>query len=316
MCPDLITVVGSTPLGESNNLIICKVKGGLGNQFFQYAAGFALSQHFGRQLKLDLSGYSENDGKAAHRDADILDFLISTPIADPSEVARVKNRFGLFSRIIRYSKTRLLRQYFIGWHPEIFTGPVPNYLEGYFQSEKYFLDLFHILRLKFTLHPTLSEEINSLIYLIDNMSSPISLHIRRGDYISNRHAARIFNVCNETYYYKALSYFYDFIGEEFELVVFTDDPDWARSKVKHQGPTFFACDFRSSNGLRLRPSQELALMSRCSHHIVPNSTFSWWGAYLGLNPKKVIVAPSVWTLSNQEDYLDIVPSSWVRISPT
>tara|TARA_R110000824_G_scaffold185608_7_gene366597 strand:- start:1345 stop:2028 length:684 start_codon:yes stop_codon:yes gene_type:complete len=157
-------------------------------------------------------------------------------------------------------------------------------LFGYYQSEKYFKDAEETIRKEFTFrHPKITENVDA-----------ISLHVRRGDYLNlvDDHP-----VCPVTYYTKALE-----LLPDKNVIVFSDDIEWCKK-------TFKGSKFQFSEGRS--PSEDIEYMSRCSHHVIANSSFSWWGAWLGHNENKIVIAPKRWFGKNKEyDTKDLYCSGW------
>lgn len=163
-------------------------------------------------------------------------------------------------------------------------------LGGYFQSEKYFKHIENEIRQDFTFN---NQLLNFCQKIIEEFENCISIHIRRTDFIP-------INMCLDIdYYLKGLKYF-----DNEKVIVFSDDIEWCKNQEIFQSERFFISPFENN-------SIDLCLMTLCSGHIIANSTFSWWGAWLS-NSKK-IVAPSKWYSKTKEDTKDIVPESWIKI---
>jgi hypothetical protein len=170
------------------------------------------------------------------------------------------------------------------------TGPTS--LEGYFQSERYFLHCADEVRHYFTPHPDLLERLWR-DYGDELGLGPCSLHVRRGDYLDSRG------------YFTLPQNYYDYTMSRFDgstrFLVFSDDPEWCRSAIR--------------GNCRIIAGQpdflDLFLMAQCRHHIVANSSFSWWGAWLNPRPDKIVWAPGRWFAGKKESR-DRVPESWQR----
>lgn len=289
-------------------MIIVRLNGGLGNQLFQYAAGYSLAVKNNDILKIDISGYeAHKNQKQIYRNLDISDFSISAAIASPEEINKSKNPLSYFSKALRLIKQKILKLYFIDWHPKILDQVGDVYLDGYFQTEKYFIDRVDSILQEFTLKTEFYQSIEPLIRDIQCNPISVSLHIRRGDFVEDPKARQHHLVCDVAYYERAISS----LQKKFpnlHLYIFSDDPDW----VKENLPLFVDATFISSgkgaNNL-LRPSQELVLMSKCHHHIISNSSFSWWGAYLNRLPEKFVLAPDIWN-KGPTSQPNILPDDW------
>jgi hypothetical protein len=289
-------------------LIIVRLNGGLGNQLFQYAAGYSLSIKNNDELKIDTEGYqSYANQKQIYRNLDIADFLISATIASQEEINKAKNPWGALSKAVRFIKQKLLKQYYIDWHPEILNHVGKVYLDGYFQTEKYFIDRIDSIRQQFTLKPELYKAIDLAIKDIKTKPISVSLHIRRGDYAEDPKTRQYHLVCDIAYYVRAISVFQKKF-QDLHLYIFSDDPDWVKESLPLSVEATFISSGKGSANY-LRPSQELVLMSKCDHHIISNSSFSWWGAYLNESPGKLVLAPNLWN-RGKTPQPNILPGSW------
>ncbi len=287
--------------------------GGLGNQLFQYAAGVALSIKNECELKIDLSAFENQHGlQNTIRNHDILHFTLSAQIADSQEASALRNPLGCVSRASRLVRQKIFKQYYSDWHPNILGRRGNIYLEGYFQCEKYFLNYFSQLSKELTLREEFSSSIAEWKQILSTFNKPVSLHVRRGDYVSDPRTSALHNICTADYYHKAIKEMRSRISD-FTLVIFSDDVEWVRENLSLGEEAVYVSGSKAQTGLPLLPSQELILMSRCSHHIISNSTFSWWGAYLNKRHEKIVVAPSLWNRSRVDKHNNILPSTWLRI---
>lgn len=291
-------------------MIIVRINGGLGNQLFQYAAGCSLAIKNNDILKIDISGYQSGKNQIQiYRNLDIADFSISAAIANSEEVQKTKNRWGYFSKVLRLFRQKVLKIYYVDWHPVILNQVGNIYLDGYFQSEKYFLGRVDRILEEFTLKADLYQEIEPIVKIIQTKPISVSMHIRRGDYAENPKTMQHHLVCDVGYYERAISY----MQQKFpnlHLFIFSDDPDWVKQNLAYP---FHSTFISSHKGLEnpLKPSQELVLMSKCNHHILSNSSFSWWGAYLNQSTTKTVLVPNIWN----NGYIaqpNIAPESWFR----
>ena len=138
-------------------------------------------------------------------------------------------------------------------------------------------------------------------------SVSVSVHIRRGDYVTNRHTNAVHGVCPLSYYKKAMKFIEDRVAQP-EYFVFSDDLDWVKGNLQTHSKVRFVDNNRESNSYN-----DMHLMSLCKHSIIANSSFSWWGAWLGGNKDKIVVAPSQWFRDRELDSSDHIPSSWYRM---
>ncbi|MCK4744844.1 alpha-1,2-fucosyltransferase, partial [Candidatus Parcubacteria bacterium] len=177
------------------------------------------------------------------------------------------------------------------------------YLDGYWQSEKYFKNIENSIRKEFTLKNDLQLKAKKLLRKIKNTES-ISIHIRRNDYISHKPANQYHGVCHLSYYKKAINVIIKKIDDP-HFFVFSDDIDWCKKNLKIKFPTIFV----EGN----KDYEDLILMSKCKHNIIANSTFSWWGAWLNNNPNKIVIAPKKWFRKKSINTKDLIPKTWIKI---
>ena len=289
-------------------MIIVKLKGGIGNQMFQYALGRRLSLERGVPLKLDLSWYSGNE----KRKYELGEFNIPKDLALPEYLYR----FPPFSRKhiidkIYFRLDNLLPKdrrfvYFEAengnFDPRVLQSKRSRYLQGYWHSEKYFETIKDRIREDFTLKQPLSMEDQKLAEEMNANPRSVSVHIRRGDYVSNFSIIRRFLICTPDYYKETMALIKTRLGEGVVFYVFSDDPDWCRTGLDYPS------DFKIvSNGNR-SASGEIVMMSNCRHAIMTNSSYSWWGAWLTDNPEKIVIYPKKWF--NNQSTPDIPLSNW------
>jgi hypothetical protein len=169
-------------------------------------------------------------------------------------------------------------------------------IQGFFQTEKYFKHIRNQLLIDFQFHDDILEPAKEVIL---NWKNPVALHIRRTDYITNPNHS----VLPIEYYEKSLKEF----DENCEIIIFSDDPQWCAEQKLFESDRFMISE-TDNNYL------DMCLMSLCSGHIIANSSFSWWGAWLS-NSKKVI-APSNWFGESHNKHLDtkdLIPENWMVI---
>jgi hypothetical protein len=178
------------------------------------------------------------------------------------------------------------------------------YLRGYWQSEQYFIDIEDALRKEFRLKEKVSERSRQIANEILSCNS-ISMHVRRGDYLSDTVNAGL-GVCEKEYYYRCMD---KIVGTEPDprIFVFSDDMEWVVKNLRLPYSTTYV----THNGAE-RDYEDLYLMSMCKHHIIANSTFSWWGAWLGRRPGQIVIAPSPW-FRDPAINPDLIPKDWVRV---
>jgi hypothetical protein len=293
-------------------MVIVKLKGGLGNQLFQYAAARRLSHVLQTTLKMDVS-YFETQGL---RDYSLQTFRIKEAFAGAKELAAVK---GPSTRGLRRRIFHLRQKLGVGYHwtvirerrvgplnPRVMNASGDVYLDGFWQSEKYFKDIRHILVDEMTVkHP--QDAYNCAMSDLMGRVESVSLHIRRGDYVSSAVQLQVHGVCTLDYYGASASRIAE-ITKQPHFFVFSDDIGWAQQNLNLDYPVTYVTD----NGPE-RDYEDLRLMRQCKHHIIANSSFSWWGAWLGSHPDKIVIAPLKWFGKTDYDSSDLVPPFWMRI---
>lgn len=286
-------------------MIIVKLKGGLGNQMFQYAVGLTVAFKLGQELKLDTMGYDDPRYVMANtpRQYRMHAFNLSASIATPDEVKKYKYPFGLLSKLIRFIKFRVLRIYNVDYNPSFFKKTY-KYIEGYFQSEKNFLGIKDKVIKEFTLKKE-SETFSTEKSRIDKTKSA-SVHIRRGDYVNDPKTNVAHGVCSKQYYDSAVASMRSKIEAPI-FYFFSDDIEWVKKEFGEHA------DFMYVSNPNLQEYEELMLMSLCTHNIIANSSFSWWGAYLNQNPNKIVIAPKKWVNKTPDPHPNIAPETWIRI---
>lgn len=297
-------------------MIIVKIFQGIGNQLCQYAYGRARGLDLGVEFKIDNSyyiNYSEvtQFGFTYKRDYGLDHFNILDNVATEEEIKKVKTVDGS-NRIAYYINKKLHERapyYRKRWVKEKETVFDPNllrikdntYVEGYFVSELYFKKHRNVILKEFTLKNPINEKNAEVIKRMQNTDS-VCISIRRTNFLANP----IMNVCREQYYTDGLSAMADLLGKNMRVFIFSDDNEWVLNNYKipyeHEFVTHNFPDFY----------EDLRLMTYCRNHVIPNSTFSWWGAWLTQNEDKKIIAPKIWLNSN-EDYSTVIPESWIKL---
>lgn len=287
-------------------MIIVKIKAGLGNQLFQYAFGRALSLRRGEPLFLDTTYYDNQPERDAKREYLLSMFKIEASPVSPNILKKYTTPLKIFLRkLMRHLITKDSYAYI----PSLIKSR-STYYEGYWLNQKYFIEYKDILQKELSLSKDLGVaaqasalEINTCV---SKNETPVSLNIRRGDFVSNPNSA--FNgVLSIPYYEKAFQLLVDKNIKNICIFVFSDDIEWAKNNLK------LPCSIRYVSGKNISDYEELLLISMCSHNIIANSTFSWWGAWLNKNPNKIVVATKQWLKDRTTEELDITPKEWITI---
>jgi len=291
-------------------MIIVKLKGGLGNQLFQYATGRGIAERTGMTLKLDVSSYQSD----ALRNYRLRAYPVVDKFATAEEIECLNPSKAHYARWTASRIRNALKPYYgrsylkergFPFDPAILQVRQPVYLNGYWQSEKYFADIADVLVREFTPASPLSPENEALVVRMA-ASSSVSLHIRRGDYVASPEALRVHGVVPLDYYRQAMSLMAGRVpGPHF--FIFSDDMAWVQENLSADHPMTFVGSERSNQDY-----DDLRLMSCCRHHITANSSFSWWGAWLNRRPDKIVVAPQKWFAASI-DTRDLIPAGWIRV---
>jgi len=283
-------------------MIVVELVGGLGNQLFQYAAGRALAARLGVPLALDRRWFAGGASRGYALDC----FAITAGDADPALLPMREGKIlgRLLSRL--GGKLAIHREAGLAFDPAVTRLPDNSYLRGNFPSERYFADQEVLIRREFTFA---GEPDAPNAALLDEIAktNAVSLHIRRGDYVANPKIAKVHGTVDLGFYTRAMAWIAERVSDP-TVFVFSDDPAWARTNLALTHPTRIV----DLNGPE-QPAADMRLMAACRHHILANSTFSWWGAWLNPSPQKIVVAPEPWFRDPALDSRDIVPKRWVKL---
>ncbi|MCR5503132.1 MAG: alpha-1,2-fucosyltransferase [Lachnospiraceae bacterium] len=305
---------------------IIRMSGGLGNQMFQYALylKFALT---GTDCRFDdFSEYEDHDNA---RPILLEKFGIAYPKASRSEVNAITNgQPDLLHRIQRKitgRRTKEYREYSCNYDEEVLLKD-DAYLVGNFQTERYFRDIKEDVLEAFTFLPEVKEEAEEILRLEENRlmilpslaydagkKNTVSIHIRRGDYLTT---ADVYGgICTPEYYRKAIEQILRSVRDA-EFILFSDDKEWAAAMAKEWTEQYRRGKQNNRFSALLGTDEDtgyidMYLMSLCRHHIIANSSFSWWGAYLDTRPGKMVFAPAKW--SNTQKYRDIYTDDMILI---
>lgn len=274
-------------------MIIVRVTGGLGNQMFQYAMYKSL-ENKGKLVKLDSKSFyetkKEHNGYELER---IFDIKPNKPTKEDLEKFDENNISTLFK-----IKRKLFgdKKFVYDTKEYVFNKDVyklkNSYLNGYWQSIKYFEGIENDIKKDFRFKNQLDNKNLEILNEIENSNS-ISIHIRRGDYMSPENYNMYGCIATPTYYKKAIKVIEEKV-ENPTFFVFSNDMDWVKKNIQINSRVFYI-DINSGNG----SYKDMQLMSNCKHNIIANSSFSWWGAWLNENKNKIVVAPKKWI--NRED---------------
>lgn len=288
-------------------MIVVKLKGGLGNQMFQYAFGRALATELKKELVIDLEFLLDRSPKQnfIFRDFDLDLFHLKKYSVLNDQKKKKFYKSSIFNKKpVFFNEISFNFQDF----SSVLTGK-KIYIDGYWQSYKYFQKIENELRKEFTFKIPLTEDQQLLKSKIQSSTS-VCINFRRTDFVTITSAIQTHGIPSIEYYHKALELLQQKIGNELELFVFSDDIPWCEKNFKTPFSTFFV-SHNQYKGERF--SAYLQLMKSCKHFIIPNSTFAWWAAWLGESHDKIVITPENWfadkTLQSQTQ--DLRPESWI-----
>lgn len=282
-------------------MIIVKLRGGLGNQMFQYATGRNLALKNNTKLKFDVTEL-EHDKL---RNYELHIFNISGSIASSYRLMFIRKfNKNIISKVLGQNYLYIKQK---DWYFDatILEKKGNIYLDGYWQSEKYFKDIRHIITKDFMIRRDPDKKNKSVSKKIESSNS-VCIHVRREDYIKNKITKEVHGICSLEYYHNAVKII-EKKTRNPKFFIFSDDSKWTRKNLKLKHTTIYV----DINNME-KSYEDLRLMSNCKHFIIANSSFSWWGAWLSNNPDKIVCAPKKWFTIIDEG--DIVPKSWIRVT--
>jgi Glycosyl transferase family 11 len=307
---------GNQSAQRTQRRVIVRIKGGLGNQLFQYAAARRLAIANDAELVIDhqtgfVRDYLYQQKYALHN------FGIAGRLANGWERMEPFERYQRALRKLRsrrqaFAQRRYLEQEGVDFDGRLLEVRVGRklYLEGYWQSERYFKDIESTIRQDLTIMPPQDAENQRVAHLIRHCEQPIALHVRWFDKATASANASVNNV-DEQYYAKAIQLIEQKV-ESPTYFVFSDDVAAAQQRLpEFRHPVTFV-----SHNQRLEQAYaDLWLMSQCQHFVAANSTFSWWGGWLANHPDKIVITPwiersgtlTAWNIQG------LIPDDWIKL---
>jgi hypothetical protein len=282
---------------------IVKINGGLGNQMFQYAFALMLDQRYG-DARLDL-GWIEKYPAHNGYELDSI-FRVSIPTCTSEERERLgdvsDNSLGKLRRRLRLTKRTHYSSSAFGYDSGALERAGDAYYSGYWQSFRYFEGREETIRDAFTFTSSLGPKDEALLASLSGRTS-VGIHVRRGDFLRYHMAS---GICGEDYYERAIAA--ALVGaHEPILVFFSDDLDWCKERLRAPCEAAYV-DWNAGKDSHA----DMRLMSLCDALVIANSSFSWWGAWLG-KPDRKIFAPARWLAAGYRDNKDIAPPTWIRV---
>lgn len=298
--------------------MIVKLSGGLGNQMFQYAFGKAAALKTGLSVVYDYSAIlNDKNPLTTKRNFELEVFTCEVPLVNKKSVPEIligkENLIKkvLFKLAVSLGFIRMIRDP----HPFCFDAGIMDrledrsYIEGYFQTQQYFAPFEEEIRRCFTFQREMSS--NSVKYRNEILGcNAIAIHIRRGDYANNPEITKIYGCCSDSYYKRAIELVTERINNP-HFFIFSDEPEWVKKQDWFRD---YRVTFVEGNS-GANSYEDMWLMSLCKHNIIANSSFSWWGAWLNRNKKKLVIAPEKWfaDATRNAETTDLIPINWLRI---
>ena len=276
---------------------LIKMTGGLGNQMFIYAMYLQMKKRF-KNVRIDLSDmvhYKVHHGYEMNRVFNLphTEFCINQSLKKVLE-------FLFFRTILERKQNGRMEPY-----TQTYTWPL-IYFKGFYQNERYFATIKDEIHQAFQFDlKKANQQSLEMMKRMDADEHAVSLHIRRGDYLLPKHWDAIGCICQLPYYQHALAEAKKRIKDPV-FYVFSDDLEWVKQNLPLEKAVFIDWNKREDSW------QDMMLMSHCRHHIICNSTFSWWGAWLDPHEDKLVIAPDQWTKHEPSDL--IIPSNWIQVS--
>lgn len=287
------------------NILIVKFNGGLGNQMFQWAFARALEEKTGVKTLFDMSFFEKKYARPYELDVfNVPDKFVTNVLTKLHLVAIWKLRKKLHGK--SFFGLNFYCEPHFQYDEKLFNLKPSAYIEGFFQSEKYFAQIEDKLRADFQFK-TLPDEQNQKVIEKINSTNSISLHIRRGDYVQKKRYQNLYATCSLDYYKRGV----ELIAKTVEnptLFIFSDDIQWVKENLNLPYESVYV-----SHNIGEKSYEDLRLMSLCKHNVIANSSFSWWGAWLNNKQNKIVIAPQKWFNDDNIVQTDVIPQSWVRL---
>lgn len=294
-------------------MIIVKLMGGLGNQMFQYAAGKALAEHHNTGLKLDLDFLLDRTPRPGFvfRDYDLDVFALEADLASKRHTERYNRqsttRVGRYVRAFAGWIGQYRKYYERGFHynEAVFRLPKNVYLDGYWQSPKYFADIKDLIRNDFSFKDAILEG-SQILKLAILSNNSVCINVRRADFLGSS----FHGVCDMEYFAPAIEAVASKVSNP-HFFIFSDDPGWCLKNFRLSYPVTFVGHEHAGSKF----SNYLQLMSLCKHYIIPNSSFAWWAVWFNGESRRdrIVIAPKRWFRDPTWDTKDLIPAEWWRV---
>lgn len=294
------------------NKIIIRLVGGLGNQMFQYASAIGIAASHDRDLLMDLSSFEVYETWPYQLDCmnipqDIYRGQVLGKPLPKTVTEKVLRKLGMKGHNLNeevYQETQF------HFNPNVMHLKEQQILlEGYFQSPLYFNNVESIIRERFALKGQFTTKAEQIKEIIAKATKPISIHVRRGDYLSSA-ASGVHGSLSLDYYFRSIELMKRLVGESATFFVFSDDKEYIKEAFSEVSNVFFV------ESDPVAPWEDMHLMAHCQHNIIANSSYSWWGAWLNSSKDKRVIAPAKWFSSEKLsscNVLDLYPDDWILL---
>lgn len=305
-------------------MIICRLQGGLGNQMLQYACARSLSLLTKQPLRLDLSFLNDRSiPEITFRSYELGCFRLNASFAGKFDICRIippyhhtgnsfwrRKERSLYRFWQRISKKKIILENSAYVYEENVFSELDKtgyFMQGYFFSYRYFEQFRDIIISDFQPR-SLSEPATEYLSMIKNANKSCSLHVRRGDYVTNKSANHFHGLCPIDFYKKAVELICQ-KEPETTFFCFSDDIEWCKQHLNELNVPIIFVEQKAG----MHNFEDLILMSQCTHNIIANSTFSWWGGWLNQTPQKCVIAPRALATDPTVSVKDVYPPEWITL---
>lgn len=291
-------------------MIIIRLKGGMGNQMFQYAMALNVAKKIETELQIDLcSLLDRSKGDFVYRNYDLSIFNVNDKFITNPKLIKQLSKFKSAS-ITKYFRNKVnknriyIKEKDFEFQSDFITKAVDNTIfEGWFQSYRYFEPIEDLIRKEFIFKQPVLAHSQTLLANIKS-SNAVCLNVRRTDFLKVDNL----NTTNKNYFLNAANLIAKRV-ENPSFFVFSDDVEWCRENIKLEHPVTIVG--HEHKGVKF--GNYMQLMIACDHYIIPNSSFAWWAVWLNQKMDKTVIAPLNWFNDKNIDTSDLVPDNWIRI---
>ena len=296
-------------------MVVVHLKGGLGNQMFQYALGRSLAIKYQTKLILDYSFFKNQVAREGFtpREFELGIFHIEGTCENDQNFNdyRKLKKLDKIKALLGLPYKKAFTEKCFSFNQEVEKLKPPVYLEGFWQCERYFSCVSDEIRKDFIFRFPMDHVSAKVVEEIKNCSLSVSIHVRRGDYVNSVKNKDFHGICDLPFYIRAKEILEEKLkGRKIRYFVFSDDPAWVEENLT----IYFSNVSVVSHNIGKESWKDMYLMSLCKHNVIANSSFSWWGAWLNRNSEKIVIAPDRWFNNAPEFYntSDLIPADWIK----